>query len=358
MLSSITKSYTQLGCSIVLFWSFLGCNGDTSIDPSSQPPVYQPVPSSIGIIGDPADVNVTTTAGTVLMGGGPDVDNAMKWMIEKSKGGDVVIIRASGSTGYNSYLYDLVKENGIRQVNSVETLLINNSELANNPKVAERIKEAEMLFIAGGDQANYVRYWKNTPIEEAINYLIKVKKVPVGGTSAGCAIMGEAFFTAENNTITSLEALTNPYNNNLTLGKSDFIDNPYLKNTITDTHYNNPDRKGRHITFLARLVKDNNWIEPKGIGVMEETAVCINENGLATVFGKGYAYFLKASATAPEVCIKDTKLTWNNDKKAILSYTIEGGSTGNGSFNLAQWKEISGGNFENFYVIDGVLSKS
>ena len=41
------------------------------------------------------------------MGGGTDVDAAFKWMIEKSGGGDFVIIRADNSNGYNSYIYDM-----------------------------------------------------------------------------------------------------------------------------------------------------------------------------------------------------------------------------------------------------------
>ncbi|CAM2881021.1 Cyanophycinase [Flavobacterium succinicans] len=356
-LTKPTKNGVLLASSFLLSFSLLACSSDSNESEKPTPtPAYTAIPSSIGIVGDPKDVTVTTSAGTVLMGGSTDVDGAMKWMINKSIGGDVVIIRASGTTGYNQYLYDLVKVNGIRQVNSVETLLINSAELANNPKVAERIKEAEMLFIAGGDQANYIRFWRNTPVEEALNYLINVKKVPVGGTSAGCAILGEAVFTAENNTITSEEALLNPFNSKITLAKSDFINNPFLKNTITDTHYNNPDRKGRQITFLARLATEFNWQQPKGIGVQEQTAVCIDENGKAVVYGTGFAYFLKASSEKPEKCVAGSKLNWINNKKAVQAYLIGGKETGNGSFNLTNWTTISGGIYQNMYVTDGVLS--
>nr|WP_315169897.1 cyanophycinase [uncultured Flavobacterium sp.] len=356
-LTKPTKNGLLLASSFLLSFSLLACSSDSNESEKPTPtPAYTAIPSSIGIVGDPKDVTVTTSAGTVLMGGSTDVDGAMKWMINKSIGGDVVIIRASGATGYNQYLYDLVKVNGVSQVNSVETLLINSTDLANNPKVAERIKEAEMLFIAGGDQANYIRFWRNTPVEEALNYLINVKKVPVGGTSAGCAILGEVVFTAENNTITSEEALLNPFDLKITLAKSDFINNPFLKNTITDTHYNNPDRKGRQITFLARLATEFNWQQPKGIGVQEETAVCIDENGKAVVYGAGFAYFLKASSEKPEKCVAGSKLNWINNKKAVQAYLIGGKVTGNGSFDLTNWTTVSGGIYQNMYVTDGVLS--
>ena len=356
-LTKPTKNGFLLASLLILWSSLLACASDSGeAEKPAPPPSYTPIPSSIGIVGDAKDVTVTTSSGTVLMGGSTDVDSAMKWMINKSIGGDVVIIRASGATGYNQYLYDLVKVNGISQLNSVETLLINSTDLANNPKVAERIKEAEMVFIAGGDQANYIRFWRNTLVEEALNYLINTKKVPIGGTSAGCAILGEAVFTAENNTITSEEALLNPFNPKITLIKSDFINSPFLKNTITDTHYNNPDRKGRHITFLARLATDFKWQQPKGIGVQEETAVCIDENGKAVVYGTGTAYFLNGNNEKPEQCTPNNKLSWINNKKAIQAYLIEGKETGNGTVDVTNWSTVSGGSYKNMYVTDGILS--
>ena len=42
---------------------------------------------------------------------------------------------------------------------------------------------AEALFIAGGDQSNYVNNWKGTPIEDAIHELVQ-RGVPIAGTSA------------------------------------------------------------------------------------------------------------------------------------------------------------------------------
>jgi cyanophycinase len=352
-----SKKLSLAASSLSLAFTLISCDASSS-EPNPAPtpkPVFK-LPSSIGIVGDTSNVNVTTSFGTVLMGGSTDVDTAMKWMINKSKGGDVIILRSTGGTGYNQYLYDLIKTDGKSQVNSVETLLINSKELANNPKVAERIKQAEMVFIAGGDQYNYISYWKNTLVEDALNYLISTKKIPIGGTSAGCAIMGDAVYTAEKGSVTSSQALANPYNTDMTLQR-DFVNNPYLTNTITDTHYNNPDRKGRHFSFLARLLKDFSIVSPKGIGVEEETAVCIDENGKAIVFGNGNAYFLMANQGAPENCTASTPLNWVLDKKAVRVYIISGNnSTGNGSFDLTNWTTVSGGTYKNMYSTNGVLT--
>ena len=60
-----------------------------------------------------------------------------------------------------------------------------------------------------GNRWDYVRMWKGTPVEDAIHHLV-VRGVPVGGTSAGLAILGEFSFSAETNTIYSDEALQEP----------------------------------------------------------------------------------------------------------------------------------------------------
>jgi len=91
-----------------LTFGLLSCDSNATEPNPTPKPVYK-LPSSIGIVGDTSDVNAVTSLGTVLMGGSTDVDAAMKWMINKSKGGDIIILRSTGSTGYNQYLYDLGK---------------------------------------------------------------------------------------------------------------------------------------------------------------------------------------------------------------------------------------------------------
>ena len=307
--------------------------------------------ASLGLIGDSADVTRTTSGGMLLAGGGPDVDSALRWMITKSGGGDFVVLRAAGTASYNAYIY------GLGSVNSVETLLINSRTLANDLQVEATIREAEAVFIAGGDQANYVNFWKNSKVSDALNYLITVKKVPVGGTSAGCAILGGTYFSALSGTITSSEALDNPYNRRLTLGHSDFITQSYLTNVITDTHFENPDRRGRMMTFLARMNKDYR-IVGRGIGVDESTAVCIEANGTSKVYGNGTAFFLSQNGLAfqPEVCVSGSKLDWYRQRQAVKVVKITGSPAGVGTFDFTTWTDNSGSRLQYFYVNRGVLS--
>ena len=301
------------------------------------------------LTGDSSDVHTKTQPGLLLAGGSTDVSTAMRWLLERSGGGDVVVIRSSGADGYNQYLFDLAK------VNSVETILINSRNKALLPIVAEKIRKAELLFIAGGDQWNYTRFWKDSPVEDAINFLINEKKVPVGGTSAGCAILGDYYFSAEYGTIQSETALESPYHIANAIGRKDFITAPFLSNTITDSHYSQRNRQGRHISWLARLLKEENIKKVRGIGVDEKTAVAIDEAGWATVFGSNEAWFIWNEVKKPGVCEPGEPLNWSPSTAPVSAYVIKGSEVGNGRFNLNNWKQMEGGKTNHLKVVQGKL---
>ena len=290
-------------------------------------------PASLGITGDTADVETATKSGLLLAGGGGDVDAAMRWLLQRSGGGDVVIIRASGGTGYNKYLYELEK------VNSVESLLINSRDLANNDTVAQMVRNAEALFIAGGDQWNYVQYWKGTRLNDAIHYLLHNKKVPVGGTSAGLAILGEYCFDAKNGSITSDTALRQPFHPSLSISRG-FIRHKLLKGLITDSHYAQRNRQGRHVVMLARLYQTVR--RPKGIGIDEKTAVAMCNDGNMLVFGENKAWFIQATEGPPEVLRQDAALQWQHGGKAIKVFTVAGSTQGTPAGNIRKFGRIKG----------------
>ncbi len=309
--------------------------------------------------GDTSNVTATTQGVTVLMGGASENDNAMIWFLQHSGGGDIVVLRATGSSGYNTYLYSTL---GV-PVNSVETIVFNNATASYDPYVINQIRNAEAIWIAGGNQWDYVSYWKQTPIDTALNYLINVKKIPVGGTSAGMAILGSIVNTAQNGSVTSATALNNPYDTDVTLLKDGFLFNPILNNVITDTHYDSPDRKGRHTTFLSRIFQDYG-VAANGIACEEYTAVCVDTNGIGYVYGdypanNDYAYFLQPNCVlpnTPENCAAGQSLTWDRTNEAVKVYKVAGTQTGINSFNLNDWQTGSGGTWENWFVTSGVLN--
>lgn len=281
------------------------------------------------VVGNRNDVATSTTAGTVLMGGGTDVDAAFEWMIGKSGGGDFVVIRTTGTDAYNSYIY------GLGTVDSVETIVLKTPRAASDPFVLSTIRNAEAVFIAGGDQGEYLRFWKGTPIEDALQDVI-AKHAPIGGTSAGLAVLGEFIFSASKGTVYSDEALANPYNRYMTLER-DFLAVPFLESLITDSHFDTSDRMGRLITFLARLVQDGWTEEAFGIGVDEATAILVDQNGVGTVAGSGSAYFLR-NPSPPQVCQRNKPLTFLDLPVYRLS--------GSGTFDLANWQGSGGTSYE------------
>lgn len=307
----------------------------------------QEIPASarIGFSGDEKDVVVKTEFGIVLMGGSTDVDEAFKWMINRAPGGDFVIIRASGSVGYNDYIYKM------GNVNSVETLLINSTEKANLTETARILRGADALFIAGGDQANYVKFWSNTEVSKAIDFLVNEKKIPIGGTSAGCAVLGDIIFDAMHDTVQSDEALANPYDEKVSLSKS-FIRIPLLKDIITDQHYSQRKRQGRHVTFIARMKKEFG-LNARGIAVDEKTAVCITEKGDAKVLGENKAFFIAAGKNGPEICSMGSPLHWYQNRKALRVNVINGNSEGQVAFNILKWKTNK--RHQYWYVENGIL---
>jgi len=314
-----------------------------------QPLSIQPAPAYTSwIIGDTADVVRQPLGGVVLAGGSTDVDAAMRWFLHRSGGGDVLILRSSGKDGYNEYLYQKLGET----VNSVETILLNNRELASNPAIIRKVRTAEAIFFAGGDQGNYVRFWQGTPVADALNERIRQGAV-MGGTSAGCGILGQVYFSALEGTVTSAEALANPYDKRVDLRRDDFLKQPLLANTITDMHYAARDRQGRHLVFLARALTD--WGMPaRGIGVDEKTAVCVTPDGVVNVFGQGNAYFLQTMGTKPERCQANQPLTWKQNGKAVRVTTIAGSATGTGGFNLVTFQPELTGQSHYWSVENGV----
>jgi cyanophycinase len=299
------------------------------------------------LVGNPADVTTATSGLLVLQGGGTDVDQNFVAMGAHSGGGDFVVIRASGTDAYNPYIF------GLCGCDSVATIVFKNRNASFNSFVIETIRNAEALFIAGGDQSDYVKLWKNTPIEDAIHYVAS-KPAPIGGTSAGMAIMSQFVYSAmSNSSLTSEEGLANPFHRDLTLDR-DFLALPKLQGIITDQHLQERDRMGRTVAFLARLVKDGWTAEARAIAADRETALHVDPaTGSAEVFSTPthptpFVYFLRTPGP-PEVCEPEVALTYRN----VSVYRIGPG----GTFDLDRWRG-NGGISYTLSATNGVLTSS
>ncbi len=306
---------------------------------------------------DPVDTN--HMPGLVLAGGQTDNDDAMEWMLQRADGGDVVVLRASGSDGYNSYFYSGL---GV-DINSVTSIVITGPEDADSQEVVDILENAEVVFIAGGNQWHYVNEWRNSQLLTSLNQLISEKQITIGGTSAGMAVLGEVVFSAEEGTVWSSEALGNPYHHRVKLEK-DFLEVPFMAQTVTDSHYNRihddgMNRHGRHVAFMARMITD--WdMDARGVAANEYTAIAVDETGKARVFGHpgydDYAYFLRKHGGAPEICEQGEPLHWEQNQEAIIAYKIKGDYDGTGWFDMDSWEDGDGGEWQFWYVEEGNLA--
>lgn len=270
------------------------------------------------LTGNPADV-APILAGPVLNlgGGGSDVDQGLQAMIDAARGCtvcatkvDVVILRSTGSNGYNSYIYAM---NG---VDSVETLVITRLSDANSAAVEATVRNAEVVFFAGGNQCDYTTLFKGTRVELAVES-VYARGGAVGGTSAGMAIQGEVTYDACIASVTSATVLANPYTRGATFTYG-FFAWEHLDGVLTDTHFVARDRMGRLMGFLARQLQDGRLTTALGIAGDEVSSLVVDASGLATAMGSGNVYIVLADHP-PELCQSGKPLTYSDFKIWRLS---------------------------------------
>jgi cyanophycinase len=281
--------------------------------------------------------------GIAMMGGGSDLDEAFRWLCAKASGGDLLVLRARGDDGYNSYIA------GLCRLNSVATLIIPDHDAAEDSRVAAIIRSAQAIFIVGGDQSRYINFWQDTRVQDAINANITEGK-PIGGTSAGLAVLGEFIYGAlhdkeDDKDLASPEVLRNPYSYRVTLARN-FLQLSLLQNTLTDSHFMKRDRLGRSLGFLARIAQDGWSPHPREIAIDEGSAVLVEADGKGRVIGGGRgAYFLSVSQL-PEVCKPNTPLTI----RQVAVYHAGAG----GHFDLRSWTG-QGGESYSVSVVRGAV---
>lgn len=287
------------------------------------------------------------------------------------------MLRASGAGAYNPYIYysgpgERTDEPAERDwvggaalgLSSVETLVIPSRAAANNPFVNEIVSRAHAVFIAGGDQSRYIRFWKDTALDRTLMELLN-KNVPIGGTSAGLAILGQYSFSALQGGIDSTAALANPFDPRITIDpdprdkSKSFLAPAPLVGVLTDSHFDRRKRMGRLIAFLARLggatgaagclggVPAAAGIEGetsiRGIGVSEQTALLVESTPDGKDFiarrvrntwsdNEGAVYFVRPLAP-PRECDAGVPLS-------IQQIEIRKLSDSDSVFNLSDWSGI------------------
>ena len=225
----------------------------------------------------------------VIMGGSTEVDDGAIRFAAAANGGDVLVLRATGSTSsYTSWFADELPIDPAPR--AVATLRTDDVSAGADDAVLCRVARADAIWLAGGDQSDYLLGWPSALHQSLARAL--ARGVAVGGTSAGSMSLSSLTFDARIGSLTSQEALLDPAGSALSLTPSPFFA-PALAGALVDTHFSERDRLGRLIAFSARALVDGH--AAFGLGIDEQTSLTIDE-GQLLVEGAGDVWVVRVAA--------------------------------------------------------------
>ncbi len=221
----------------------------------------------------------------VLVGGGSESEGGWSdlpyaWAVEKSANKKVAVVSYSAET---DFIPDYFLSLG---ATAADNIRIDNRDLADLQSMYDSLMGYDVFFFKGGDQSIYYKNYLNTRTGDAIVDKFNEGGV-IAGTSAGMAILSGVIFTAENGSVYPDDALMNFNNARITLA-DDFLQ--IFPGYIVDSHFTERGRIGRLLSFMANwYVNKGQFV--KGIGVDDRTALCIDAELNAFVFGTGSVSF-------------------------------------------------------------------
>ena len=126
------------------------------------------------------------------------------------------------------------------------------------------------VFITGGDQMRLVSILGGTKFSQKLRQMVAETNIVVAGTSAGAAGMSTSM-------IVRGESTPHPHKNSVRLSPG----LGFLKNIIIDQHFTERGRISRLITAVSYNPYN------LGIGIDENTAIILDNEGILEVFGSG-----------------------------------------------------------------------
>jgi cyanophycinase-like exopeptidase len=265
----------------------LGPSAPTRAEATSQPAPNDLLPQSALVIheriGNPLDDEMRGEGpGLVVLGGGPNVDDAYAWMrttigCTRRYAGDIVVLRANDDDSYAQYIAD-------RDLfNSVQTIVVPLGATADDLGIVANILDrAEGVVLASEDPTEVLR-WHGTDLAAAVQRAFDRGGV-VAATGGGATVLGQFAHDTGGavDSVHTSDAIANPYEKSIHFAR-DMFHFPQLEGMVVDTHFRQGDRFGRLSAFMARQVADGTLSThpPRalGIGVDEGSALTIDRFG-------------------------------------------------------------------------------
>lgn len=237
-----------------------------------------------------------TQGGLMLLGGGNPPAPAFRWFVESMGHGHLVILRTSGA---DELQQDFLREIG--GVASIQTLVFHDRAAASELHVLDVLRGADGILFGDGDPADYLRYFRGTPLNAVIEDHVRGGK-PLGGAGGALAILGGfGHESAKGGDLLSAEAMRKPMGSDVKLAR-DFLHLPFLSQVIIDSDLARRGRWGRLAVLVGRLAAEEREPGITGIGIDENAALCIEPNGMGRVYanGRGFVWLVRP-LRAPDV---------------------------------------------------------
>jgi cyanophycinase len=246
-------------------------------------------------------------------GGSEDYNNwsdaPYSWVVQKSDSGKIIILGVSSSvtTWLPTYFMSFGADTAYNKT-------ISTIAAANLQETYDELVSAKAIFIRGGDQWDYVRLWKGTKVDSAINFVFQDSGV-IAGTSAGAAVLGDVDFSAQSGSAYPDEALQNPFYNRMKF-ENNFLN--LIPNVLFDTHFIERARHGRLIAMIYNqyFTAGRDLI---GAGIDDRTAICITPDGIGEVMGSGAVSIFYKDAVTKYSSFNSGKYTIENMKSHLLT---------------------------------------
>lgn len=217
----------------------------------------------------------------IIIGGAEDKNGDKKILkevcgrLEKNK--DILVIATIASEipdELGCEYKKIFEELGIK---NIRILNIRNRKDAFNVNNINIIESVSMIFFTGGDQLRITSLIGGTPLYSKIQELYKNECTFVG-TSAGASVMSDTMI------------VTGPDEESpkkCTLKMAPGLG--FIKGVIIDQHFAQRGRIGRLLVGIAENPQS------LGIGIDEDTAIIVNEDGKFAVVGSGAVYVIDGS---------------------------------------------------------------
>ncbi|NFG27461.1 cyanophycinase [Clostridium botulinum] len=226
-------------------------------------------------------MNENLNGNLIIIGGGEDKEGKKEILkrvcasIDKDK--DILLI-ATIATEYPKEAANKYKKAfGKLKVKNIRVLDISERMDSFNEENVELIRNSSLIFFTGGDQLRITSLIGGSPIYSALKEACK-KGIFIVGTSAGASVMSDTMI---------VEGSDEQSPRKCTLKMAPGLG--LIKDVIIDQHFAQRGRIGRLLTGIAENP------EVLGIGIDENTAIIVNQEGKVEVIGEGAVYFIDGS---------------------------------------------------------------